>query len=87
MPTLPGVPMEIVPADTFSTVVSVSPLLGLSATEMPASETGLPMAPLNEVGTVSLTVAVSATVMPAVCAPVLLPSAVSVVVIDSVSLP
>ena len=75
-----------VPFVTVSTVVSVSPVFGVSATETPASEIAVFSLPLSAGGTISDMTAVSATVIAAVWAPELWPPP-SVVVTDSVSVP
>ena len=82
----PGVATVMVPFDTVSTVVSVSPVFGVSATETPASGIAVFSSPLSAGGTLSDTIAVSATVIAAVWAPELWPPP-SVVVTDSVSVP
>ena len=75
-----------VPFVTVNTVVSVSPVFGVSATETPASGIAVFSLPLSAGGTLSDTIAVSATVIAAVWAPELWPPP-SVVVTDSVSVP
>ena len=62
-------PTVMVPCDTASVVISVSPVFGLSDTEIPLSEIAVFSLPLSEAGTVSDTVVVSASVMATVFVP------------------
>ncbi len=80
-------PTVMVPCDTASVVISVSPVLGPSDTEIPLSEIAVFSLPLSEAGTVSDTVVVSASVMPTVFVPDVALLLVSVVVTDRLSGP
>src|ERR1700677_5185335 len=71
---------------TERVVVRMSVVLGVSATEMLASEIGLFSLPLSVAGTVSVTVVELLMVMLAVCGPALAPLLVSVVVLASAAL-
>jgi hypothetical protein len=70
-----------------SAMLRGSAVLGLSDTEMPASEIALFSLPLSVVGTVSLTVVELLMVMAAVLVPELALLLVSVVVTDRLSVP
>ena len=81
-------PTVMVQCDTASVVISVSPVLGPSDTEIPLSEIAVfSLPPRNEAGTASDTVVVSASVMPTVFVPDVALLLVSVVCTDRLSGP
>ena len=75
-------PTVMVPCDTASVVISVSPGLGPSDTEIPLSEIAVFSLPLSEAGTASDTIIISASMMPTVFVPDVALLLVSVVFTD-----